>query len=195
MMQASRAHPSPRCSHSLAKGNWWASTLRLMDRPGHQCSGRGIEPSGIPHASFAIGVFLSLSSPTGDCGGSIPPDGAPQVWTRLQCQGLTLHPVMHLPPRIGLACVIINLVLSLPRHLLVTLFAQQALYLLHRKVHLTIFTLFGHVGFKEGKDQNPHKCCPASLGVKARPGPGANVMDSERVTCYSTLHTVQHATS
>ena len=52
------------------------------------------------------------------------------------------------------------------------------------------FTIFGHVGFKEGVGQHLHGGCSRSSGIKAGSGPGVNVKESETVACYSPLYFV-----
>ena len=95
-------------------GGWGASTLR--SRLGHSCSGCVIEPS--PSASFPYLVALQMWG--------IPPyHGAPHV----QTIGPYHSPSHPLVTQDITTLGFINLVLSLPLHLLVTMISYLALYL------------------------------------------------------------------
>ena len=60
----------------------------------------------------------------------------------------------------------------------------------HLKSYCTIFPISSYVGFKEVAGWHPHWSCPTSSGIKVGPGPGFNIRDSERLTCYSILYVV-----
>ena len=110
--------------HSAAQCGSEASTLSTPFS--HPHSSRWLQPSGTPpphtHTGFTVGAFPSISGPTCGCRGSTPHHRAPHVWTRHWHQGLNLQPVVHPPPSIGLPCCLTKFVLSLPHHLLVTMF-------------------------------------------------------------------------
>ena len=121
------------------------------------------EPSGSCYRQLGCTCDCTLSIASVE-GAPWPPTGqGPITWTLRDMSsgpvvysGCTLRPCVCPPHRwpglwqLSPLCLTnFQGYLSIPRHL-ITMFAYLALYLLHCKLYFTIFTIFCHVGFKEG---------------------------------------------